>query len=565
MRYWRLLALLRDELDVGQTWVVSLDTVAEKLACTRRNAQMLIKRLVSEGWIQWFPGVGRGNLPTLMLLKPTDAVVTQQAVALLERNQVEQALTLMPAHAREGFLADYLAGFRSAKRADTRDVLRIPFYRGIHDLDVVQLSRRTELHLGSYLYAGLLSKNEQTGDIQGNLAIHWEQQGNDWLFTLRKGLMFHDGTPLTSQSVREHFERLSTSDSCNRQLFDCIAGVEVLTPLRFRMIAKMTPGFIPTLLTQKAAGIAKQAGDGRIIGSGAFMLDEQTEWLTRLVAFDHYHGCRPWLDAVEIWNIGDQAMDFDMNSDVVHPWLVPGRTQQFSRLENWEKGCEYALLNENRTRWMAVAKHRRRLAAFIRQLPLPDCLQPDNYRYAEGMLQAELHPAGLSEIVDLKSLPQPERPLNVVTYQLTEHIALAEQLTHALNNAGIPASCCIETFPDFNRMARLSQADIMISGEVFGEDPELDWMEWLKANTALSACLSADTQSQLMRKIETVFSHSCREERVAQFEAIERWLVALGMYQPLWQNRQQLNVRSHLNGVSLLANGWIDFSRVVFS
>ncbi|MEL6115435.1 hypothetical protein P0Y67_09485 [Photobacterium sp. SP02] len=39
----------------------------------------------------------------------------------------------------------------------------------------------------------------------------------------------------------------------------------------------------------------------------------------------------------------------------------------------------------------------------------------------------------------------------------------------------------------------------------------------------------------------------------------------IGIYRPLWQNRQQLNVRSHLNGVSLLANGWIDFSRVVFS
>ncbi|MCM0147260.1 SgrR family transcriptional regulator [Photobacterium galatheae] len=564
MRYWRLLALLRDELNVGQSWVVSLDSVAEKLACTRRNAQMLLKRLAGEGWIRWRPGIGRGNLPTLTLLKSTDTVLTQQAVTLMERNQVEQALSLMPIHAREGFLADYLAGFRFAKPVDTRDVLRIPFYRGIHDLDVVQLSRRTEVHLGSYLYAGLLSKNEQTGDIQGNLVIHWERQGNDWLFTLRKGLLFHDGTPVTSQSVRDHFKRLSLSESCNRQLFDCIDSVEVLSPLRFKMIAKRTPGFIPTLLTQKAAGIAKQTADGRIIGSGAFLLDEQNEWLTRLIAFEQYHGCRPWLDAVEIWNIGDKAMNFDMNSDVVHPWLVSGRTQQFARLESWEKGCEYVLLNENRTRWMAVAEHRKKLSTFIRQLPLPDCLLPDNYRYACGMLNATTQSVCHSEAIDLKSLPKPEHPLQVVTYQLTEHIALAEQFTEALNRAGIPATCCVETFPDFNRMDRLSQADIIISGEVFGDDPELDWMEWLNANTALTVCLSTDTQSQLQRKIETVFQQTSLEERLAHFEAIERWLVALGYYQPLWQNRQQLSVRSHLTGVSLLANGWIDFSRVVF-
>jgi len=53
--------------------------------------------------------------------------------------------------------------------------------------------------------------------------------------------------------------------------------------------------------------------------------------------------------------------------------------------------------------------------------------------------------------------------------------------------------------------------------------------------------------------------------RLEHFQAIEQWLVDVGVYRPLWQNRQQLNIRSHLNGVSLLANGWIDFSRVVFS
>ncbi|UIP26935.1 SgrR family transcriptional regulator [Photobacterium sp. TLY01] len=570
MRYWRALIYFRDEWTVGQTQSISLDTLAEKFACTRRNAQIVIKKLVEAGWISWQPGVGRGNLPTLCLKKPVDLVLKQEALSLLAQHQVERATALLPAEQRQGLLAEYLAGFR---RSDPRvipeqqsvDVLRIPFYRGIHDLDAVQLSRRTEMHLGSYLYAGLLHRDPDSGEIHGDLAAHWQRHGNDWYVTLRKGLTFHDGSPLDASAVKAHFDRLQTSDSSNRRLFDCLERVEVLAPLRLKLITNATVGFIPTLLTQKAAGISKVSHDGQIVGAGAFRLDEQTEWLTRLSAFEQYHGYRPWLDAVEIWNIGDQAMDFEVSSDVVHPWLVPGQTAPFSQLEGWEKGCEYALLNANRKGWMTVPAHRKRLSAFIRQQPLPATMEAADYRVAKGMLRSEALCLKADNAVDFSDLPAPDRPLSVLTYQLQDHIALAEQLTAALNAAGIPAICRVETFPDFNRTERLAQSDIMISGEVFGEDAELSWMEWLKASTALDVCLQPQQQRRLRRELETVFLSDNLAERLEHFQAIEQWLVDVGVYRPLWQNRQQLNIRSHLNGVSLLANGWIDFSRVVFS
>ncbi|MBD8512523.1 SgrR family transcriptional regulator [Photobacterium sp. CAU 1568] len=574
MRYWRALMYFREELAVGQARSISLDTLAQRLACTRRNAQIVIKKLVEEGWISWQPGVGRGNLPTICLKKPVDSVLKQEALSLLAQHQVERATALVPEPQRQGLLAEYLAGCRrsdnrSGNRAipqqEQSDVLRIPFYRGIHDLDAVQLSRRTEVHLGSYLYAGLLQRDPDSGRIHGDLAAHWERDGCDWHITLRKGLTFHDGSPLDALAVQAHFARLQASDSSNRRLFECIEEVVVLAPLRLKLTTNATAGFIPTLLTQKAAGISKVSRDGRILGAGAFRLDEHTEWLTRLSAFDQYHGYRPWLDAVEIWNIGDQAMDFEVSSDVVHPWLVPGQTAPFSQLEGWEKGCEYALLNENRAGWMAVSAHRQRLSAFVRQMPLPAAMVPADYRVAKGMLQSDLscHHTGVA--VDFSDLAVPDAPLSVLTYQLRDHIALAEQLAAALNAAGIPATCCVETFPDFNRTERLAQADLIISGEVFGEDAELSWMEWLKASTALAVCLQPQQQTRLRRELETVFLSDNLAERLDKFQEIEQWLVDIGIYRPLWQNRQQLNVRSHLNGVSLLANGWIDFSRVVFS
>jgi MarR-like DNA-binding transcriptional regulator SgrR of sgrS sRNA len=39
---------------------VTLETVANVLACSKRNANFALKRLVEKEWISWEPGRGRG-------------------------------------------------------------------------------------------------------------------------------------------------------------------------------------------------------------------------------------------------------------------------------------------------------------------------------------------------------------------------------------------------------------------------------------------------------------------------------------------------------------------------
>ena len=52
MRYWTALTFCRDNLEVACWKTLSLDRIAQALNCTRRNAQLLIKRLEHEGIIQ---------------------------------------------------------------------------------------------------------------------------------------------------------------------------------------------------------------------------------------------------------------------------------------------------------------------------------------------------------------------------------------------------------------------------------------------------------------------------------------------------------------------------------
>ena len=154
MHYWKALAFLRSRVLVNQPTSLSLTEITNALGCTRRNAQLVIKKLVSEGWIDWKSGVGRGNLPTLTLLKILDRELEIRIDELLSENKVDQALDLVDESQRDQFLLDYISRYQSLPTK--LDILQIPFYRGTHSLDPIEVTRRTEAHITSYLFSNLL-------------------------------------------------------------------------------------------------------------------------------------------------------------------------------------------------------------------------------------------------------------------------------------------------------------------------------------------------------------------------------------------------------------------------
>nr|MCC4820481.1 ABC transporter substrate-binding protein [Vibrio lentus] len=114
----------------------------------------------------------------------------------------------------------------------------------------------------------------------------------------------------------------------------------------------------------------KKVGD-TIVGSGSFKLVEQSEWLTRLEAFKHYHSHRPWVDGIEIWNVGDKAKDYEMHCDIVHThphYQSSSISNELAEMEQWEKGCEHALINPHRHPWFEESKHVKSLNELLRLL-----------------------------------------------------------------------------------------------------------------------------------------------------------------------------------------------------
>ncbi|MCG6265997.1 ABC transporter substrate-binding protein [Vibrio furnissii] len=570
MHYWKALAFLRDQLVVAAPVPLSLDRLTQELGCTKRNAQLVVKKLVGNGIIRWQSSVGRGNFPIVTLLKDPQPMLENKARRWIEEGKVAMAISLIAPAQRDAFIAAYIARHQSHAHRD--DILQIPFYRGTHALDPIDITRRTEQHLARYLYANLLRFDAQARGYRGDLAQTFQTTERGMAITLRKGLCFHNGEPLTAHSVQQHFTRLVTTSEHYRSLYQLIDAIEVQDRYRLEIISSVEATLLPKLLCAGAMGIAlwlKGDADreGQVIGSGPFELVEQTEWRTLMNVSRYYHGYRPWVDGIEVWNVGDKAKEFAPNSHLFHPLLEPrAQAADYEQKAQWEAGCEYILLNANRSPWLGSLSRRKKLMAILDALGVPASFA-DEVTKAEGMLSspsarltANLHQA--QQWAD--ELGKPPQPLQLLTYALGQHIDYAHYLATTLRELGIACEVSVLPFPEFCQQATLQHADIILSGEVFGDDADMSWLGWLLASTSLQACMTPALQQWLHEALAAIYPLT-EAKRFKAYQALEKKLIKKGLYLPRFHVQQTLSVAKSVSTSELLANGWVDFSEVVIT
>lgn len=77
-------------------------------------------------------------------------------------------------------------------------------------LDPVRATDSESIEVGNLVFEGLVRWKPGTTDVEPNLATKWEasRDGKRWRFYLRRGVTFHDGTPLDAHAVAFSFARL---------------------------------------------------------------------------------------------------------------------------------------------------------------------------------------------------------------------------------------------------------------------------------------------------------------------------------------------------------------------
>jgi peptide/nickel transport system substrate-binding protein len=164
----------------------------------------------------------------------------------------------------------------------------------------------------------------QSMKIEGDLAESWNvsPDGLTFTFNLRKGVKFHDGSPLTSADVKATYERIANPPqgvvSTRRALYEDISAIE--TPDDHTVIfkirapnASMLDGFAsPWNCIYSAAKLKENPRypEANIMGTGAFTFVEHVKgasWEGK--RFDGYfRQGRPYLDGFKAYFVKSSAL-----------------------------------------------------------------------------------------------------------------------------------------------------------------------------------------------------------------------------------------------------------------
>ena len=183
----------------------------------------------------------------------------------------------------------------------------------------VQFSERCVL----YLAFDTLVRYQPDFSIKPELAESWDTaaDGKRIVFTLRKGVKFHDGTPFDAAAVKWNIDqRLDEKvNSPQRQLLSpIVASVEVVDPLHVAFNLKEPSPVLFSLLGERpgfmvspAAWQERGTGFGSApVGAGAFVLKEWTRG-SRVVLErnpDYWQPGRPYLDRIIVQDLAGSVI-----------------------------------------------------------------------------------------------------------------------------------------------------------------------------------------------------------------------------------------------------------------
>jgi ABC-type transport system substrate-binding protein len=129
--------------------------------------------------------------------------------------------------------------------------------------DPVTSSAGWDMHALGLVYASVTTLDPK-GTVEAGLASSWKYaaDGKSVTFTLRPGLKFSDGTPLTATSVQQNIQRgLTQSNSTVASELSVISKVVVNSPTSFTLDLTQVDYQVPDLLAGK---------DGMIVNPAAF-------------------------------------------------------------------------------------------------------------------------------------------------------------------------------------------------------------------------------------------------------------------------------------------------------
>lgn len=192
------------------------------------------------------------------------------------------------------------------ENADLRGTLRLAHnlgWGGVESLDPASPSVFVDALVLSY--ERLLRLNSD-GELEASLAKDWarNEDATEWTIHLEEGVLFHDGSELTSEDVRFSLMRVldPALESPLNSVFNMLDRIETIDDYTIHIYLSASTVDFPILLADRRMSIVP-AGLGEMvplgIGTGPFRITVfDPEEQTYFVAFDEYWQGKPKMKAI---------------------------------------------------------------------------------------------------------------------------------------------------------------------------------------------------------------------------------------------------------------------------
>jgi peptide/nickel transport system substrate-binding protein len=129
-------------------------------------------------------------------------------------------------------------------------------------LDPQNMTDNTSEQVTRMVYNNLITFDSDLNPVP-DLAESWDVSADEktWIFNLRRGVTYHDGTPFNAASVKGSFDRIldPANNLKRRTLYNMIVSVEVVDEYTVRITTNAPFGAFPATLAHGAGGVINPA------------------------------------------------------------------------------------------------------------------------------------------------------------------------------------------------------------------------------------------------------------------------------------------------------------------
>jgi peptide/nickel transport system substrate-binding protein len=233
--------------------------------------------------------------------------------------------------------AALLPGMRQAA-AET--LMRVVMHSDLKILDPIWTTAYISRNHGYMIYDTLLGMNARQ-EPQPQMVDKWEVSADKltYTFTLRDGLKWHDGAPVTPEDCIASIKRWAARDSMGQKLMASVAALQAVDPKTFKLILKEPYGLVLLSLAKPSSNVP-------------FMMPKRVAETSPSEQIADYTGSGPFIFKKDEWRPGEKAVY------IKNPDYKP-RAEKPS----WTAGGK--VVNVDRVEWLAISDAQTAVNALI--------------------------------------------------------------------------------------------------------------------------------------------------------------------------------------------------------